>query len=139
MRRYFKVSEWRACRVLWQHCSTQRHVPKGHSEEDRLVSDMIELARQFVRYGYRRMAAMFSESGWSVSDGRSERLWRWEGLKVPHKQPNKGRLRFSDGSSVPLRPQYCNDVWCYDFVNCRTDDAKVFRKMNMLDEFSQEC
>ena len=139
MRSQFKVSERRACRVLGQHRSTQRHIPKGRADEDRLVADMIELARQFGRYGYRRIAALLREAGWSVSDGRIERLWRREGLKVPQKQPKKGRLWLNDGSCVRLRPEYRNHVWSYDFVHCRTDDGKVFRTLNILDEFSREC
>ena len=139
MRSQFKVSERRACRVLGQHRSTQRHVPKAHADEDRLVADMIELARQFGRYGYRRIAALLREAGWSVSDGRIERLWRREGLKVPQKQPKKGRLWLNDGSCVRLRPEYRNHVWSYDFVHCRTDDGRVFRTLNILDEFSREC
>jgi len=47
---------------------------------------MIELARQFGRYGYRRVAALLRDAGWSVSDGRIERLWRREGLKVPNQR-----------------------------------------------------
>ena len=139
MRSQFKVSERRACRVLGQHRSTQRYIPKGRADEDRLVADMIELARQFGRYGYRRIAALLREAGWSVSDGRIERLWRREGLKVPQKQPKKGRLWLNDGSCVRLRPEYRNHVWSYDFVHCRTDDGKVFRTLNILDEFSREC
>tara|TARA_B100000513_G_scaffold138714_1_gene62990 strand:+ start:250 stop:690 length:441 start_codon:yes stop_codon:yes gene_type:complete len=100
---------------------------------------MIELARQFGRYGYRRIAALLREAGWSVSDGRIERLWRREGLKVPPKQPKKGRLWLNDGSCVRLRPEYRNHVWSYDFVHCRTEDGKVFRTLNILDEFSREC
>ena len=125
--------------MLEQHRSTQRHVPKGRADEDRLVSDMIELARQFGRYGYRRIAALLREAGWSVSDGRIERLWRQEGLKVPQKQPKKGRLWLNDGSCVRLRPECRNHVWSYDFVHCRTDDGKVFRTLNIIDEFSREC
>ena len=139
MRSQFKVSERRACRVLGQHRSTQRHIPKGPADEDRLVADMIELARQFGRYGYRRIAALLREAGWSVSDGRVERLWRREGLKVPAKQPKKGRLWLNDGSCVRLRPEYRNHVWSYDFVHCRTDDGRVFRTLNILDEHSREC
>ena len=100
---------------------------------------MIELSRQFGRYGYRRIAALLREAGWSVSDGRIERLWRREGLKVPQKQPKKGRLWLNDGSCVRLRPKYRNHVWNYDFVHCRTDDGKVFRTLNILDELSREC
>ncbi|MGI9510155.1 MAG: IS3 family transposase [Geminicoccaceae bacterium] len=135
----FRISERRVCRVLGQHRSTQRYRPRGRADEDRLVADMIELTRQYGRYGYRRIAALLRDAGWQVSDGRIERLWRREGLKVPSKQPKKGRLWLNDGSCVRLRPGYRNHVWSYDFVHCRTDDGRAFRALNILDEFSREC
>tara|TARA_Y100001001_G_C7957981_1_gene291412 strand:+ start:487 stop:627 length:141 start_codon:yes stop_codon:yes gene_type:complete len=46
---------------------------------------MIALARQYGRYGYRRIAALLRDAGWLVNDKRVERLWRREGLKVPAK------------------------------------------------------
>jgi transposase InsO family protein len=92
VRSQLKVSERQACQGLGQYRSTQRHVPKGHADEYRLVADIIELARQFGRYGYRRIAALLKEAVWSISDGRIERLWRREGLKVSQKQPKKRRL-----------------------------------------------
>ena len=104
-----------------------------------MVADMIELARQYGRYGCRRIAALLRGAGWSVSDGRVERLWRREGLKVPSKQPKKSRLWLNDGSCVRLRPEHRNHVWSYDFVHCRTDDGKAFRTLNILDEFTREC
>ncbi len=67
-------------------------LPKGRAHEDQLVADMIELARQYGRYGYRRVAALLRDAGWQVNDKRVERLWRREGLRVPTKQPKKGRL-----------------------------------------------
>ena len=73
-------SERRACRVLGQHRTTQRHVPRGREDEERLVADMIELARQYGRYGYRRVAALLRDAGWQINDKRVERLWRREGL-----------------------------------------------------------
>jgi transposase InsO family protein len=100
---------------------------------------MIALARQYGRYGYRRIAALLREAGWSVSDGRVERLWRREGLKVPMKQPKKGRLWLNDGSCVRLRPEHRDHVWSYDFVHCRTEDGRAFRLLNILDEFTREC
>ncbi len=139
VRSQLKVSERRACRVLGQHRSTQRRVPQGREDEDRLVADMIELTRQYGRYGYRRNTALLRKAGWSVSDGRIERLWRREGLKVLMKQLKKGRLWLNDGSCVRLRPEYRNHVWSYDFVHCRTDDGKAFRTLNILYEHSREC
>ncbi|WP_394196059.1 IS3 family transposase [Litoreibacter albidus] len=137
--RRFKVSERRVCRVLGQHRSTQRRLPNGRADEERLVEDMIELTRQYGRYGYRRVAALLRDAGWQVNDKRVERLWRREGLKVPMKQPKKGRLWLNDGSCIRLRPEYRNHVWSYDFVHHRTDDGKAFRTLNILDEHSREC
>jgi transposase InsO family protein len=71
-----QVSERRICRVLGQHRSTQRRRPRGREDEERLVADMIELARQYGSYGYRRVAVLLRDAGWQVSDGRIERLWR---------------------------------------------------------------
>ena len=139
MRDKLSVSERRACRVLGQHRTTQRHDPRGKEDEERLVGDMTELARQYGRYGYRRIAALLREAGWHINDKRVERLWRREGLKVPQKQPKKGRLWLNDGSCVRLRAGYVNHVWSYDFVHHRTDDGRVFRTLNVLDEFSREC
>ncbi len=82
------VPERLICRVLGQHRSTQRRRPRGRVDEERLVADMIERARQYGRYGYRPIAVMLIEAGWQVSDGRIERLWRREGLKVPGSNRN---------------------------------------------------
>ncbi len=133
------VSERRACRVLGQHRSTQRQVPRGRADEDLLVADMIELARQYGRYGYRRIAALLRDAGWAINDKRVERLWQREGLKVPTKQPKKGRLWLNDGSCIRLRPEYRDHVWSYDFVHHRTDDGRAFRALNIIDEHGREC
>jgi transposase InsO family protein len=114
-------------------------LPQGRADEKHLVADMIELARQYGRYGYRRVAALLRDAGWQVNDKRVERLWKREGLKVPMKQPKKGRLWLNDGSCVRLRPEYRNHVWSYDFVHHRTDDGRAFRTLNILDEHSREC
>ncbi len=65
-------------------------MPIGRPDEDRLVADMIELTRQYGRYGYRRIAALLRDAGWHVNDKRVERLWRREGLKVPMKTTKEG-------------------------------------------------
>src|SRR5437588_2064925 len=99
----------------------------------------IELARQYGRYGYRKIAALLRQAGWSVSDGRIERIWKREGLGVPAKQPKRGRLWLTDGSCIRLRPERANHVWSYDFVEDRTHDGRRFRMLNVIDEFTHEC
>jgi putative transposase len=133
------VTERRACLVLGQHRSTQRKVPTRPDDEADLTADIVALAVQYGRYGYRRIAALLRFAGWRVNLKRVERIWRREGLKVPMKQPKRGRLWFNDGSCVRLRPDRPNHVWSYDFVEDRTHDGRKFRMLNVIDEFTREC
>ena len=126
--------------MLGQHRSTQRHVPAGRDDEERLTADIVELARRYGRYGYRRIAELLrSTAGWVVNDKRVERIWRCEGLKVPVKQPKRGRLWLADGSCVRLRAERPNHVWSYDFVEDRTYEGRKYRMLNIIDEFTHEC
>ena len=86
------VSERFACRVLGQHRSTQRKRPTKPDDETALTADITALAIQYGRYGYRRITALLRDAGWKVNAKRVERIWRREGLKVPAKQPKRGRL-----------------------------------------------
>ena len=70
---------------------------------------------------------------------RVERIWRREGLKVPQKQPKRGRLWLNDGSCIRLRPCWRHHVWAYDFVQGRTHDGRAFRMLTAIDEYSREC
>ena len=135
----YGVSERLACRVLGQPRSTQRKIPKLPEDEAALTADIIALATQYGRYGYRRITALLRDAGWRVNKKRVERIWRREGLKVPQKQPKKGRLWLNDGSCIRLRPEYPNHVWSYDFVEDRTHDGRKFRMLNIIDEFTREC
>ena len=80
-----------------------------------------------------------SDKGWQVNHKRVERIWRQEGLKVPQKQPKRGRLWINDGSCIRLRPEYKDHVWSYDFVEDRTANGREFRSLNIIDEFTREC
>jgi putative transposase len=133
------VPERRACRVLGQHRSTQRKVPGRADDETALREEIIKLTRRYGRYGYRRITALLRRDGWAVNAKRVERIWRREGLKVPAKQPKKGRLWLNDGSCVRLRPERPNHVWSYDFVADRTHEGRAFRMLCIIDEFTREA
>ncbi len=139
MRRELSVSERRACAALGQHRSTQRRVPQGRDDEERLTADIVELARQYGRYGYRKIAELLRRAGWLVNDKRVERIWRREGLKVPSRQPKRSRLWLNDGSCIRLRAEHRNHVWSYDFVEDRTHNGRRLRMLNIIDEFTHEC
>ena len=133
------MSERRACRVVRQHRSTQRKVPRGRDDEAALTADIVELASRYGRYGYRRIAALLRDAGWRVNLKRVERIWRAEGLKVPQRQPKRGRLWLADGSCIRLRPDRPNHVWSYDFVQDRTHEGRKLRMLTVIDEYTREC
>lgn len=91
------VSERRSCRVLSISRSVQRHQPRRQEDEERLRRDIVRLAGQYGRYGYRRITTLLRTKGWHVNHKRVERIWREEGLRVPKKQPKSdgwnGRVR----------------------------------------------
>jgi len=134
------VSERRACKVLEQARATQRRNLSLPYDEKQLTNDIIALATKYGRYGYRRITALLNnEHGWRVNHKRVERIWRKEGLKVPKKQPKRGRLWLNDGSCIRLRPEYKDHVWSYDFMIDRTANGRAFKILNIIDEYTREC
>jgi putative transposase len=117
----------------------QRHVTRPRPDEEALTAAIIELAGLYGRYGYRRITALLRRAGWRANAKRVERIRRREGLKVPRRQPKRGRLWLNDGSCVRLRPERPNHVWAYDFVQDRTRDGRVLRLLTVVDEFTREC
>lgn len=108
-------------------------------DEERLRSEIVRLAKNYGRYGYRRITVLLRNDGWSVNHQRVERLWRSEGLKVPKHHPKRRRLWLNEGSCVRLRPEHKNHVWSYDFVKDRTSDGRAIRILNVIDEYTREC
>src|SRR5210317_152666 len=135
----FDISQRRACQLISQPRATQRYERILKNDEAVLVKRMIELTKQYGRYGYRRITALLQSEGFRVNHKRVERLWRREGLKVPQKQPKRKRLWLNDGSCVRLRPRYKNHVWSYDFVLDRTHNGKAIRMLTVIDEHTRKC
>jgi transposase InsO family protein len=139
VRSHLPVSERRACAVIGQPRATQRRAPKVRDDEAVLTDAIVRLAKQYGRYGYRRVRQLLVDEGWRVSVRRVYRIWRREGLKVPKKQPKRGRLWLNDGSCVRLRPERPNHVWSYElasptsaslrFVQDQTEDGRTFRML----------
>jgi putative transposase len=133
------VSERRACRVLEQPRTSQRYDVRLADDEHLLTKRIIELATEYGRYGYRRITALLRREGWRVNRKRVARIWRREGLKVPARQPKRGRLWQNDGSCVRLRPEHENHVWSYDFVHDQTHEGRTLRMLTVVDEYTREC
>ena len=57
------ISERRACAALGQHRSTQRKIPRGREDEERLTADIVALARRMAAMGYRNIAELLRCAG----------------------------------------------------------------------------
>jgi transposase InsO family protein len=133
------ISERRACRTIGQPRSTQRKPQLVQDDEAALTAAIIRLGSEYGRYGYRRITALLRVEGWRVNAKRVQRIWRREGLKVPARQPKRGRLWLTDGSCIRLRPEYPHHVWAYDFVADRTVEGRPLKMLTVIDEFSRQC
>jgi transposase InsO family protein len=133
------VFERRACKALGQHRSSQRHQPQMRADEDALTAAIVALASRFGRHGYRRITELLQMAGWSVNAKRVRRIWRAECLKVPSRQPKRGRLGLADGPCIRLRPERSNHVRAYAFVSKTTHDSRKLRLLTVIDEHTREC
>ena len=134
-----EMSQRRACNVVGQPRSTQRHTPEPDAEEERLRDRLNEFSRERPRAGYRTACGQMRQEGLRVNVKRVQRLWREEGLKVPRHQCKKRRLGTSENGSqrrVACRP---NEVWSYDFVSDQTTDGRRLKYLCVVDEFTREC
>jgi len=135
----YGVSQRLACRIAGQPRGTQRYHPIKRADEDALTQQILSLACQYGRYGYRRITAMLNRGGIRVGKDRVQRIWRREGLKVPAKHRPRARLWLNDGSCIRLRPEHANHVWSYDFVTAWTHEGRSLRLLTLIDEFTREC
>jgi transposase InsO family protein len=125
------------CAVVGQPRATQRRRPKVRVDEAALTEAIVRLAKQYGRYGYRRVRQLLVDEGWRVGVKRVYRIWRREGLKVPKKQPKRGRLWLNDGSCIRQRPQRSNHVWSYGFVQDQTEGKRKVRMLTVIDELTR--
>jgi transposase InsO family protein len=136
----YQTSERNACVLVGLSRTAWRYQPLPRDEETPLRAEVIRLACTYGRYGYRMIAGLMRNAGWQqASEERVRLIWKEEGLKVPAKQPPRGRLWLADGSCLRLRPEYRNHVWSYDFVVVRDAYGTKIRMLTMIDEYSRTC
>jgi putative transposase len=79
--REFRLSERTACKLPGVERSSYRHEPRLDRNAE-LRSELVKLARQKPRYGYRRLHALLSRRGHEVNVKRVYRLYVEERLMV---------------------------------------------------------
>jgi putative transposase len=129
------LSERRACRLLGISTSSLRYRARGTPVEG-LRERLLGLARERPRYGYRRLHVLLRREGYEVNHKRVHRLYRREGLMVRRRL----RKRIAAGKRVQLPlPSRANERWSLDFMSDQLADGRVFRTLNVVDDFTREC
>jgi len=100
---------------------------------------MIRLAKQYGRYGYRKVTELLRIEGWRVNHKKVERLWREEGLKQPDRHKKRRRLYHKDTSVIRLRPTHPNHVWAIDFVHDKLSNGQGYKMLTVLDEYTRQA
>ena len=119
--------------------SSQQYKPKPRRDDDKLRLALIRLAKQYGRYGYRKVAKLLRIEGWDVNHKKVERLWREEGLQLPMRHKRRKRLYHKDTSVIRLRPQYENHIWSVDFVHDKLSNGNAYRMLTVIDEYTREA
>jgi putative transposase len=136
LRDRLEFSERRACLLVGQHRSTQRHEPPAPAADDSdLRAQLRAIARRKPRWGYRRAHAQLRQDGHEINRKRVQRLWREEGLRVPAK--TRKRRRTGDPDAPRLRAERPNQLWAMDYQYDQTADGRMLRLLNIVDEFTR--
>jgi len=132
------LSQRRACQIVGQHRSTQRHQPAVADPDRDLRARLRRFARQHPRWGYRRAHAVLRRDGYAVNRKKIQRLWREEGLRVPPKRRKRQRLGVSTTSADRLRAERPDHVWALDYQFDVTATGRVIKILHVVDEFTRE-
>jgi len=138
VRQKLDTSERRTCKTVGLSRSSL-HYQKASQDDDALRLAIIRLAKQYGRYGYRKVAHLLRIEGWLVNHKKVERLWREEGLQLPHRHKKRRQLYHKDSSVIRLRPQYPNHIWSIDFVHDKLSNGRTYKMLTVLDEYTREA
>lgn len=107
--------------------------------DDALRLELIRLAKQYGRYGYRMIGELLRAEGWKVNHKKVERLWREEGLQLPVRHKKRKRLYHKDSSVIRLRPKYQNHIWAIDFVHDKLSNGRPYKMLTVIDEYTRQA
>jgi transposase InsO family protein len=132
------MSQRRACRLVGQHRSTQRHQAPAVDVDRELRARLRRFARRHPRWGYRRAHAVLVGEGHCLNRKKVQRLWREEGLRVPERRRKRQRLGNSSLPADRLTATHPDHVWALDYQFDVTATGRVIKILHVVDEFTRE-
>lgn len=135
LRQTYGVSERRAGRALGLSNSSLRYRSRRPAAEE-LRRRLRELAAERPRYGYQRLWALLRREGWEVNHKRVYRLYVEEGLKL---RKRRRRARAQVERVLLALPTQADERYSMDFMRDTLSDGRVFRTLNIVDDYTREC
>jgi putative transposase len=132
------LSQRRACQIVRQHRSTQRHQPENPDPDQDLRRRLRDFARHHPRWGYRRAHAVLRREGHVLNRKKVQRLWREEGLRVPPRRHKRRRLGVSTTPVDRLSATHPNHVWALDYQFDVTSTGRTLKLLHVTDECTRE-
>jgi len=130
----FQMSERQACKLLELDRSSYRYQPRPR-DDGQLREELVTLAKQKPRYGYRRLGVLLARRGWKLNHKKLYRIYREEHLVV--RRLRRKRLVRPAMPMVELR--HANQEWAMDFVMDGLATGRAVRALVVVDEYTREC
>jgi putative transposase len=130
----FELSERHACRLLKVDRGSYRY----ESAEEKglpLKEQLLELARQKRRYGYRRLWALLVKRDHQIN---IKRVYRWycEEKLALRRLKRKKLSRPAMKDNLISQP---NQEWAMDFVFDRLETGRNMKLLTLVDGYTREC
>jgi len=133
MRGEYAFSERRACGLLDVAVSSYRYQPRRSDEP--LRTQLVELAREKPRFGYRRLHVLLQRRGGRVNHKKLFRVYRAAGLSLRRKK-RKHCVRV--GQPLEVRTA-ANQEWALDFAHDAVACGRAIRVLSVVDAYTREC
>lgn len=134
LRSTFGPSERRACELMEIAVSSYRYRSQRQGDGE-LRGQLVALAGEKPRFGYRRLHVLLKQSGDRVNHKRVWRVYREAGLCVKRKK-RKRLVR----AGCPARVlTAANQEWALDFVHDVLGTGQGVRVLSVLDAYTREC
>jgi putative transposase len=131
----FGVSQRRSCRVVGAVRSTMQYRSR-RGDDSALRAELVALAAQRRRFGYRRLTGLLRRGGTVVNHKKVYRLYCEERLTVRRRK----RRKLAAGTRIVLAPPTApNERWSMDFMGDSLATGRTFRILNIVDDYSREA
>ncbi len=129
------ISERRACQLVGLSRSVLRYQPRSYERSIKLQTQLVELAQERRRFGYRRLHILLRRAGVQVNHKRIYRLYRAAGLMMKRRKRRRGVAVERERLSLPSAP---NQVWSMDFVFDALSTGRRIKCLTVVDDFTKE-